>query len=498
MMNAKNPSAISLKRRKFSSGSPVLFSGDLYAANDILLIGLAKAQIEVYNRIKSLRLDDSANAAIGFFSTAQAFSWEPVYTAMAEGVLPTEEPTEYGFTELEVSAFEDVDKKLLQLSSRLQAAKEEYERTRSPQALGRVQKLSAEFELIATAKVHRKVLRTIPSLPLTQDRLQREIESLLEQNTDDLERIRDLDYRVTAMQYEREFNAQVEKGFSDTLGYIAEQDMGNLNLSYEIAQRTGLASGEQIRDAFLSFSNLPSQNIANAMYGIAATAGPAIEECQAVQSQLAKQVARTSRLRSLLEVRAAKELKRKAVRLGHALAESMTDYEFTSGEAISPDDPTATTDVDVTKTLNVFNFQNPIFRAAIDGVADGMGLYAPALRGMFVASSQEINVTKVGLLLEERKQALGDMSLILQEGYERVFKNWDGDRDKLEQRIAPFVLVFSKKARKNLSNVMSAGEDLSDKETRQRVLNEIKNDVQGIVNDPEIADMRRKFLKERV
>jgi len=215
-----------------------------------------------------------------------------------------------------------------------------------------------------------------------------------------------------------------------------------------------------------------------------------------VQAQLAKQVARTSRLRSLLEVRAAKELKRKAVRLGHALAESMTDYEFTSGEAISPDDPTATTDVDVTKTLNVFNFQNPIFRVAIDGVADGMGLYAPALRGMFVASSQEINVTKVGLLLEERKQALGDMSLILREGYERVFKNWDGDRDKLEQRIAPFVLVFSKKARKNLSNAMSAGEDLSDKETRQRVLDGIKNDVKGIVNDPEITDMRRKFLKE--
>jgi len=482
----RQPSPIRLRGRKFKQGEDEVYTGDLQRRTDILAIGLAQNQISVYNQLKSTGFGDRINAGIAFFGTTPAHSLEPVLAARTEGGELEQNPREAEFSTIEVPVYENIEEKLRILSERIRSAQEEYNRTGSTEAVLRYGRLSQEFELIATAKVKTKVTSKVPSIALQQDRLQREIERMLDRgDMEPMPFIAEADYKVTALQFEREFNNNVEGALSTVLDKIHEAEIDNMQIAGRTIAGETLPDEYQVKEAVKLFANLPVSSRTDVMSRLAVSMESAVANSQFVQRQIAPFADRSGRLERLSKLGLLKTTKRTGIPLVAALQHVCTSYEWSDSN-------------DVSKSVDPTSVTNHVMRVLADGVMESIGDYGKATLGLFHAASYDVNVSRVGLLLADRQKQQWDARNILLGAADILYGRWNGDHGTLEKSAGDFALRYIS-SRGKLPPMSVATFDtgaLDTKEYRKQIFDAMREEIKRIVIDPAVEDVRGKFLKK--
>jgi len=449
------------------------------------LIRLANVQERVYNRLKELDLEDETNRRLAFYGTSPAQSWSEIVDAVADDRIVPVTVDEDEYTEKTVSAYENVEQKLRDLSFQVKEAKDEFDRTGDQTVLERYARLSEEFQLIATQKVRIKEPSKAPSLELQQAGLQKKVEALLNTSDFDLQEVQRLDYSITELQYEREFRRNVEGAYGSIIGYTAQAEIENLQNAFALSHVDSVlsyGSEEHIFQLISSFADIPASARATAFASFVTAIDKAVLNSRRMQDTIAKVLGRSRTARRLIAWQAAKLATKQGVRLMHNIQHMASRYDI-DGD-------------DVVRKLDRAKVNNPLLQALTDAVVEGMtSQNDTAMKGFFHAVSYDVNLSQVGLILLDRQREQESLRKVIETARDHIFHNWDGDVGKLGRKVRHFIDKWKLEAKADQLQEMLLPStiDLEDLKTpggRKGLIRQARDSIKRVANDPVMADIR--------
>jgi len=465
---------VGLRNRSFPASSTTRTNAEIQRDIDISVIGLANAQITVYNHVEK-RSRGLLDRYLAYFGTTTARNWAPVFVGIAGGTIPVIPPDEAQFTNIAVPAYENLENKLLVLSQRITAAENEYRATGGLEALAERNRLQHDLEVLATGKLRSKTQSQVPSLEAQQDKMQRRVVELMDSGAD-MSLIQQADYYVSQLQFEREFRDKIEGSAEYVLKDIVKDETENLQTTSDIAQSSSVFSFTTQEEAFdfsASFVTLPPSARDDAFASVDVAFTESSRREAVIQEGLVTALSRSIVPQAAEKMFGDKIAARYSNRLVQKIQHLLTKYDY-DGD-------------DIVKKMDDFMVRrNPMFQVLLEGMSASSPDLNQRVRDYYHLSAYDINLSRVGLAFARKQMQFDLTKQFMRDLHTQVFKKWGGDAQKLRIKIHEFIAAkhlesLIDKAEGSLTSGIVDIESLLDPATRRELFDRIGSQLMNVL-----------------
>ena len=310
-----------------------------------------------------------------------------------------------------------------------------------------------------------------------------QIKDLLSDPEGNLMKIVQLDYRVTALEYEKEFIRQSEGAYLNLMKNAIEGSITNLYTAQHISMGSSVASyttTDEMWEFVLGFSTFPPGSRNQAFNDIFTAIENSLQKSENIQNQIQQLLGPiTSKIATRVTAwQAAKAGARFGSSIAQKIQHLMTRYNIS--------------DDDVLKNIRADKISNPLLRAALEAVASGFtDQQDVSVSGFYSSVASSINLSQVGLAITDTQRQQENMKEFIRGVHEKVYGNWNGDMAKLREKAQDFIseckLEGIKDAVERTIDINALDfTDILDKDKRGQALKDMRNRLRAIIQEMQV------------